>query len=130
LIGVDAKKNKARLDAAYDDALGVTAAFNLNTLKHVNALLGTDFDVRDWQHRGFYNEAFGRIEMHVEAKRDVIVRIRGEARRFRQGERIHTENSYKYSPEQFKAILEDAGFTKTRLWQDERRDFNVFYAKQ
>jgi dimethylhistidine N-methyltransferase len=129
LIGVDAKKDKARLDAAYDDALGVTAAFNLNTLKHVNALLGTDFEVRDWLHRGFYNEAFGRIEMHVEARRDVIVHIRGEARRFRAGERIHTENSYKYSPDQFKAILETAGFTHTRLWQDERGDFNVFYAK-
>lgn len=129
LIGVDAKKDKARLDAAYDDALGVTAAFNLNTLKHVNALLGTDFDVRDWIHRGFYHEAFGRIEMHVEAKREVVVRIRGESRRFRQGERIHTENSYKYSPEQFRALLVEAGFDEVHLWQDERRDFSVFYAR-
>jgi dimethylhistidine N-methyltransferase len=128
LIGVDAKKDKARLDAAYDDALGITAAFNLNTLKHVNALLGTDFDVSDWLHRGFYNEAFGRIEMHVEARRDTVVRIRGEARRFHRGERIHTENSYKYSPEQFKAILHEAGFERVHLWQDARRDFNVFYA--
>ncbi len=129
LIGVDAKKDKARLDAAYDDALGVTAAFNLNTLNHVNALLGTDFDVRDWQHRGFYNEAFGRIEMHVEARRDLQVRIRNEPRDFRRGERIHTENSYKYSPEQFRAILETAGFAEIHLWQDPRRDFNVFYAR-
>ena len=129
LIGVDAKKDSARLDAAYDDALGVTAAFNLNTLRHVNQLLGTDFDVRDWQHRGFYNASLGRIEMHVEARRDVTVRIRGAARRFTQGERIHTENSYKYSPEQFRSILVEAGFTEPQLWQDERQDFNVFYAK-
>ncbi|MEO7254191.1 MAG: L-histidine N(alpha)-methyltransferase, partial [Casimicrobium sp.] len=114
---------------AYDDALGVTAAFNLNTLRHVNQLLGTDFDVRDWQHRGFYNAALGRIEMHVEARRDVTVRIRGAARHFAQGERIHTENSYKYSPEQFRSILIEAGFTEPQLWQDERQDFNVFYAK-
>jgi dimethylhistidine N-methyltransferase len=129
LIGVDAKKDNSRLDAAYDDALGVTAAFNLNTLNHVNRLLGTDFDVRDWKHRGFYNEAFGRIEMHVEARRDVIVHIRGEAREFYRGERIHTENSYKYSPEQFRALLVEAGFAEISLWQDDRRDFNVFFAR-
>jgi dimethylhistidine N-methyltransferase len=129
LIGVDAKKDKSRLDAAYDDALGVTAAFNLNTLNHVNQLLGTDFNVSDWLHRGFYNEAFGRIEMHLEAKRDVVVRVRNIARHFHRGERIHTENSYKYSPEQFRAILEAAGFAEIHLWQDPRRDFNVFYAR-
>ena len=129
LIGVDAKKDSGRLDAAYDDALGVTAAFNLNTLRHVNQLLGTDFDVRDWQHRGFYNAALGRIEMHLEARRDVTVRICGAARTFTQGERIHTENSYKYSPEQFRGLLIEAGFTEPQLWQDERKDFNVFYAK-
>ena len=128
LIGVDAKKDSARLDAAYDDALGVTAAFNLNTLRHVNDLLGTDFDVRDWQHRGFYNEALGRIEMHVEARRDVAVRVRGATRRFAQGERIHTENSYKYAPEEFAVLLREAGFVSPRCWQDAGKDFNVFYA--
>lgn len=128
LIGVDAKKDSVRLDAAYDDALGVTAAFNLNTLRHVNDLLGTDFDVRDWQHRGFYNEALGRIEMHVEARRDVAVRVRGATRRFAQGERIHTENSYKYAPEEFAVLLREAGFVSPRCWQDAGKDFNVFYA--
>jgi dimethylhistidine N-methyltransferase len=129
LIGVDAKKDKARLDAAYDDALGVTAAFNLNALRNVNRLLGSDFDVSDWQHRGFYNEAMGRIEMHLEAKRAVKVRVRGELRAFSAGERIHTENSYKYSPAQFEAILIEAGFRRPQLWQDVKHDFNVFYAK-
>jgi dimethylhistidine N-methyltransferase len=128
LIGIDAKKDHARLDAAYDDALGVTAAFNLNTLVHVNALLGTDFNVRDWQHRGFYNAAVGRIEMHLEARHAVKVKVRGATRHFEQGERIHTENSYKYTPEQFKAILFEAGFAEPKLWQDERGDFSVFYA--
>ena len=129
LIGVDAKKDHARLDAAYDDALGVTASFNLNTLRNVNRLLGTNFDVRDWQHRGFYNAAIGRIEMHLEARHQVQIQVRGATRRFAQGERIHTENSYKYAPEQFRSILVAAGFTATTLWQDEGRDFNVFYAK-
>ena len=128
LIGVDTKKDSARLDAAYDDALGVTAAFNLNTLNHVNRLLGCDFDVRDWQHRGFYNESMGRIEMHLEARRALNVKVRGDVRRFDIGQRIHTENSYKYAPDQFKALLLGAGFSSTQLWQDERCDFSVFYA--
>ena len=128
LIGIDAKKDSARLDAAYDDALGVTAAFNLNTLMNVNRLLGTDFNVRDWQHRGFYNAAMGRIEMHVEARRAVQVRLRGSVRNFALGERIHTENSYKYAPDHFRALLVEAGFTEPQLWQDEGRDFSVFYA--
>jgi dimethylhistidine N-methyltransferase len=129
LIGVDSKKDKSRLDAAYDDALGVTAAFNRNALNHVNRLLGSDFDVRDWLHRGFYNEAMGRIEMHLEARRNVAVKVRGEMRHFAAGERIHTENSYKYAPEQFKTLLLGAGFSSVQLWQDERGDFNVFYAR-
>ncbi len=129
LIGVDTKKDKARLDAAYDDALGVTAAFNLNALNHVNRLLGCDFDVRDWQHRGFYNESMGRIEMHVEARHNVAVKVRGEMRHFVTGERIHTENSYKYAPDQFKTLLLGAGFSSVQLWQDERADFSVFYAR-
>jgi dimethylhistidine N-methyltransferase len=128
LIGIDAKKDHARLDAAYDDALGVTSAFNLNTLMNVNRLLGTDFDVRDWRHRGFYNAAMGRIEMHLEARSAVQVKVRGSTRHFVQGERIHTENSYKYSPGQFRALLVEAGFTEPNLWQDERADFSVFYA--
>ena len=129
LIGIDAKKDHARLDAAYDDALGVTSAFNLNTLLNVNRLLGTNFDVRNWQHRGFYNAAMGRIEMHLEARQLVSVKVRGAVRKFEHGERIHTENSYKYAPEQFRALLVEAGFNEPTLWQDERRDFSVFYAR-
>ncbi len=129
LIGVDTKKDHARLDAAYDDALGVTAAFNLNVLRHVNALLGTNFDVRDWQHRGFYNPAMSRIEMHLEARHATQVRVRGHVRHFASGERIHTENSYKYAPQEFSSVLREAGFTDPRCWQDDAGDFSVFYAR-
>ncbi len=128
LIGVDTKKDHARLDAAYDDALGVTAAFNLNTLRHVNELLKTNFNVSQWRHRGFYNAALGRIEMHVEATCDLSLQIRGETRRFKSGERIHTENSYKYSPIEFEALLRTAGFDHVQAWHDDACDFCVYYA--
>jgi L-histidine N-alpha-methyltransferase len=128
LIGVDTKKDKARLDAAYDDAVGVTAAFNRNVLHHVNRLLGSDFRPEAFAHRGFYDAAAGRVEMHLEAMRPQTVRLPGAARTFAAGERIHTENSYKYAPSEFTQMLQDAGFRSVRCWQDARRDFAVFYA--
>ncbi len=128
LIGVDGKKPKALLDAAYDDALGVTAAFNLNALRHLNARFGFDFDVAGFAHVGFYNEAEGRIEMHLESVRDQVVRIDGQARRFRPGERIHTENSYKYAPAEFEAVLADAGFASVRRWDAPGVAYSVFHA--
>ncbi|MGZ3160028.1 MAG: L-histidine N(alpha)-methyltransferase, partial [Burkholderiaceae bacterium] len=97
LIGVDLIKDKAILDAAYDDALGVTAAFNLNLLRHLNTLLDADFDVRQWQHRAFFNAQQNRIEMHLEAKCPLVVSWTGAQRQFEKGESIHTENSYKYT---------------------------------
>ena len=106
LIGIDLVKDKAILDAAYDDELGVTAAFNLNLLRHVNRLLGADFDVRQWRHLGFFNEAKSRIEMHLEARAALTVTWQGAARRFVAGERIHTENSYKYRPHAISALIE------------------------
>lgn len=129
LIGVDLVKDKAVLDAAYDDALGVTASFNLNLLLHLNRLLGADFDVRDWQHRAFFNREQGRIEMHLEARRDISVAWQGGKRRFREGERIHTESSYKYTRQGFLSLLERAGFGQTRTWTDERGWFMVCHAR-
>ncbi len=129
LIGVDLVKDKQVLDAAYDDAVGVTAAFNLNMLRHLNTLVDADFDVRDWRHVGFFNEALGRIEMHLEARRDVCVRWDGGQRLFRQGERIHTENSYKYTRHGFLQLLERAGFGSVRTWTDERGWFMVCHAR-
>ena len=99
LIGVDTIKDKARLDAAYDDSLGVTAAFNRNVLNHVNRVLGSDFAPSAYAHRGFYNTEAGRIEMHLEAMSTQVVTLDGAPRIFGAGERIHTENSYKYVPE-------------------------------
>lgn len=128
LIGVDLVKDKAVLDAAYDDALGVTAAFNLNLLRNVNALLGADFDPAQWRHVAAYDPANSRIEMHLAARSDQAVRWRGGERNFVAGERIHTENSCKYRPDDFEVLLHDAGFRRTRMWTDERRWFAVFAA--
>jgi len=128
LIGVDTKKDKARLDAAYDDPVGVTAAFNRNMLRHVNRLLDSDFRPDAFAHRAFYDANAGRVEMHVEAVTAQTVRLPGGPRTFAAGERIHTENSWKYAPEEFAALLTDAGFRRVRCWQDDARDFAVFYA--
>lgn len=128
LIGVDTRKSKARLDAAYDDATGVTAAFNRNVLNHVNRILGADFRPRKYAHRAFYNEAAGRVEMHLEASSPQTVRLGEATRVFATGERIHTESSWKYAPPEFAALLGAAGFSRIRDWQDAAGDFAVFYA--
>lgn len=129
LIGVDLIKDKVILDAAYDDALGVTAAFNLNSLRHVNRILGSDFDVQQWRHLGFFNAELGRIEMHLQALSDLTVSWPGGARHFFEGERIHTENSYKYSIPAFIQLLEQAGFGNARTWSDVSNWFAVIYAQ-
>ena len=128
LIGVDGKKAANILDAAYDDALGVTAAFNLNALLHLNHRFGFDFDVDGWGHRGFYNASEGRVEMHLESRRDQAVHLGDRERRFTQGERIHTENSYKYHPKEFEALLREAGFAHVRHWASADGGYFVFYA--
>jgi dimethylhistidine N-methyltransferase len=130
LIGVDLVKDHAVLDAAYDDALGVTASFNLNLLNHLNRLLDADFTLREWRHRGAFNAQQSRVEMHLEARRDTVVRWRGGERRFGEGERIHTENSYKYTPGSFADLLRQAGYTPARLWTDERDWFMVCHARR
>jgi dimethylhistidine N-methyltransferase len=129
LISVDLVKAKSLLDAAYDDALGVTASFNLNLLNHLNAVLEADFNVRGWQHVAFFNAELSRIEMHLEAKSAQTVRWRGGQRHFAAGERIHTENSYKYTAEGFAALLERAGFTLQQSWTDPQGWFMVCHAK-
>ena len=128
LISVDLVKAKPLLDAAYDDALGVTAAFNLNVLLHLNTLLDADFQIRQWRHVGFFNPEASRIEMHLEAREAVRVTWRGGERQFAEGERIHTENSYKYTPHSFTAVLEAAGFTVRNSWTDPQGWFMVCHA--
>lgn len=129
LIGVDLIKDGAVLDAAYDDAIGVTAAFNLNMLRHVNHLIGADFDVRQWRHLAFFNREESRIEMHLEARSALTVRWQGGERRFAQGERIHTEDSYKYTRQSFVGLLEQSGFATTRVWTDPAGWFAVIHAR-
>lgn len=128
LIGVDLVKPVDVLEPAYDDALGVTAAFNRNLLLHLNCLAGTDFDVADWRHVAFFDAAASRIEMHLEAVRDVTASWSGGARHFAAGERIHTENSFKWRIDDFAALLRLAGFSRLLHWTDDRQLFAVFLA--
>jgi len=128
LIGVDLVKPLDILESAYDDPLGVTAAFNRNLLLHVNRLIGSDFQLADWRHVASFNRLASRIEMHLEASRESTVRWMGGERRFVKGQRIHTENSYKWRVEDFAELLAQAGFTGARQWTDERNWFAVFLA--
>lgn len=129
LIGIDLVKDTGVLDAAYDDALGVTAAFNLNVLRHVNRLLQADFDVRQWRHLGYYNASEQRIEMHLAAREALTVRWEGGERRFAKGATIHTENSYKYRLPQALALLEQSGFGTVHAWTDPDHWFALVYAR-
>jgi len=128
LIGVDLVKPSDVLEAAYDDGLGVTAAFNRNALVHLNRLIGSDFVPRQWHHVAFFDDVKSRIEMHLEASQDVEVSWPGGGRRFAAGERIHTENSCKYTASSFADLLVDAGFDAPRRWTDPAGWFAVFWA--
>lgn len=128
LIGVDLLKPAHVLQRAYDDGLGVTAAFNLNLLRHVNRLLGSDFNVTQWRHVAVFDAAQSRVEMYLEARCDLQVRWPGGSLLRRAGERVHTENSCKYSVEGFDALLRRAGYTRTRCWTDPQGWFAVFVA--
>jgi dimethylhistidine N-methyltransferase len=129
VIGVDLVKPVDVLEAAYDDALGVTAAFNLNLLRHLNRLVASDFEPRQWRHVGRFDRARSRIEMHLEAREPLVVRWPEGERRFAAGERIHTENSYKYEADDFAALLRDAGFSDLQCWTDPARWFALFWAR-
>ena len=129
LIGIDLVKPVEVLEAAYNDAAGVTAAFNRNLLRHANRLIGSDFDERDWAHHAFFNAGRSRIEMHLKALRDVVVRWPGHTRHFAQGETIHTENSHKFRLDGFKALLALAGFSKVQPWTDAQGWYAVVLAR-
>jgi L-histidine N-alpha-methyltransferase len=128
LIGVDRVKSRAVLESAYDDALGVTAAFNRNLLRHLNRIFGANFVLDNWKHVAFYCDHKSRIEMHLESLCEQTVRWPGAERSFRSGERIHTENSYKWQPQNFEALLTQAGFIPTQHWTDVDQWFSVFWA--
>ena len=127
LIGVDLKKDPARLDAAYNDTRGVTAEFNLNLLTRMNRELDTDFDVSAFRHQAFYDVGRGRVEMHLVSLKDQTVGLNGSRIRFREGETIHTENSYKFSIEEFHGLATQAGFEPVEVWTDPDRLFSLHY---
>jgi len=129
LIGVDLKKDKAILEAAYDDASGVTAAFNLNVLARINKELEANFELDQWQHKALYNEAAGRIEMHLVSLSNQSVTILDQRYHFVTDETIHTENSYKYSVDDFKALAAKSGFQSEKVWLDEKQLFSVHLFK-
>jgi len=126
LIGVDLKKDRAALEAAYDDRAGVTAAFNLNLLRRINRELGATFDLAKFRHKALYNEKEGRVEMHMESLADQQVRVKDQLFSFRAGETIHSENSYKYGLHEFASLAKAAGWRKHTVWTDENRRFAVF----
>ena len=127
LIGVDLKKDPEILDAAYNDRAGVTAAFNLNLLERINHELDGDLDIDRFEHVAFYNEAEGRIEIYIRSLADQEGRIAGRLIRFGKGELIHTEYSYKYSVEEFRALAALAGFRPVDTWTDPAELFSVHY---
>ncbi|MCB1704041.1 MAG: L-histidine N(alpha)-methyltransferase [Halioglobus sp.] len=127
LIGVDLDKPEDVLNAAYNDAGGVTAEFNLNILNTINRVAGADFDTRQFSHRAVYNKPLQRIEMHLVSEISQTVQVDGGAVTFASGETLHTENSYKYTLEDFKALVEAAGYTLQKSWLDDRRLFSVHF---
>jgi dimethylhistidine N-methyltransferase len=127
VIGIDLKKDTAILEAAYNDAQGVTAAFDLNLLHRINTELGANFDVAKFRHRAHYNADAGRVEMHLYSMAEQSVLLNGTTFRFADGESIHTENSHKYSVEDFRAMARNAGFEPAGVWMDDAQLFSIHY---
>jgi dimethylhistidine N-methyltransferase len=127
LIGIDLQKDPAVLDLAYNDRKGITAAFNLNLLTHINQKLQADFEESQFEHLAFYNQNAGRIEMHLVSKQDQLVTTNGSSISFHQGERILTEVSYKYTLEGFANMADQAGFEVQKAWLDPKTYFCVQY---
>lgn len=125
LIGVDLKKNKNILERAYDDSKGVTAKFNMNMLTRLNNELSADFDLQAWNHYSFYNSEQGRIEMHLKSMCEQVVCIDNHEFYFAENETIHTENSYKYTIEEFQSLGVEAGLCAEKVWVDDDNLFSV-----
>ncbi len=125
IIGADLKKDVRRLLAAYDDASGVTGAFNLNLLHRANRELAADFDVDNFAHLATYDVRYGRIDMHLVSRAEQSVSVAGHRFRFKAGERIHTEHSHKYDIDGFHALAARAGWCPQTVWTDAERLFSV-----
>jgi dimethylhistidine N-methyltransferase len=127
VIGIDLKKDVSTIDAAYNDARGVTAQFNLNLLRRINRELEADFDLEQFSHRAAYNAQLGRVEIYLVSRRDQTVRVDGEPIDFAAGETISTEYSHKYSIDEFAGLAAAVGLTLRRSWTDPRRYFAVLH---
>jgi dimethylhistidine N-methyltransferase len=127
VIGVDLKKDPLMLHRAYNDALGVTASFNMNILARLNRELGANFATEQFRHYAFYNPVFARVEMHLVSLAEQVVRLNNVDIRFERGESIWTEASYKYAPHEFAALAQRAGWHVQQLWTDDRGLFSVQY---
>lgn len=125
IVGVDLRKDAAVLVRAYDDAGGVTAAFNLNLLRRINRELGGTFQLDQFTHLARWNDALGRIEMHLVSRRAQHVEIGRDRFSFQEGETIHTENSHKYTLDQFQALARVAGYEPRAVWTDAAGLFSV-----
>jgi dimethylhistidine N-methyltransferase len=125
LLGVDLKKSERILVPAYDDAQGVTAAFNLNLLARINRELGGSFDLARFAHEAVWNEDAGRMEMYLVSLAEQIVRVAGRGFSFAKGERIHTENSHKYSVAEFQALAGASGWHPVKAWTDPDQLFSL-----
>lgn len=130
LVGIDLHKSTAILNAAYNDAQGLTAQFNLNALCHLNRIAEANFDPAQFEHLAFYNEVEHRVEMHLVSLSDQIVRVGGQTIALAAGERIHTENSYKYTLQGFAELADEAGLQTSRVWQDEDALFSLHYLER
>jgi L-histidine Nalpha-methyltransferase len=129
LIGMDRVKDVDVLVRAYDDPQGVTAAFNLNLLERINRELGGDIPVDAFRHRAVWNDTWSRIEMHLEAERDLAFAIAGQRFVVAAGETIHTENSHKYTPRSARQLLAAGGWTPLREWSDQDEMFSLILAE-
>jgi dimethylhistidine N-methyltransferase len=127
LIGVDLKKDHAVLNAAYNDKKGVTREFNLNLLNRLNRELLANFKLEDFSHHAFYNAEKGRVEMHLVSLKNQVITIGDVQIAFQEGETIHTENSYKFTIEEFHQIVAMCGFKPKKVWCDERQWFSMHY---
>lgn len=127
ILGVDRVKDKADLDAAYNDSAGLTAAFNLNMLERINRDLNAEFDLASFEHVAYFNEEASRVEMHLRSLIAQVVCVAGRPIEFAAGETIWTESSYKYSESGLQRLVAAGGFSVERLWTDEDEKFWVAY---
>ena len=127
LIGVDLKKDHQILNRAYNDGLGITAKFNLNALSHLNHAYEATFNLDLFEHYAGYNAELGCIQMFLESRQDQVISVAREQFSMKKGERIHTENSYKYSTDEFVQMAQTAGYENYEFWNDDKNWFGIFY---